>query len=91
MDIKTVVGQRVRDRRKQLGMTQEQLAEAVGYSTEHRRCTVYQVEAGLKEIPLGKLMSYVSVLHTSVYYLLGFVDDPSSTDADIVKLLKQEK
>ena len=65
---------RIEKRRKELGLTQEDVAEQVGV----KKSTVSRWESGtIKEMRRDKLLSLASTLQTSVNYLLGLTDDPS--------------
>lgn len=62
-----VLGTRLRNRRRQLSLTQEQLAERTGVS----RTAVAKWESGEKEPTLQNLRRLCAVLNTSSDYLLG--------------------
>ena len=64
-----LVGRRIRDARKAMGLTQEQLAEQVDLSNEW----VSQLEKG-KKLPLDTLMRFSSVLDKDPNYFL--IDTP---------------
>lgn len=66
-------GSRIKERRKQLCLTADQLAEKVGVS----RSTMFRYENGdIEKVPLDYLGVLSSVLCTTPEYLMGWTDDP---------------
>lgn len=59
---------RIRNRRLDLGMSQEELAELVGYTG---RSAIARVESGRNKIPINKIPLYAKALHTTTAYILG--------------------
>lgn len=70
------IGERVKERRLELGMTQEELADKVGFKT---RASVSRLECGDRNIPLSKLRKLAEVLETTVGYLMGMEDNMGVT------------
>lgn len=62
------IGERVRNRRIELGLKQEELAGMLGYSS---RFSIVKIESGQNTIPVQKLDDFAEVLHTTVSFLLG--------------------
>ena len=60
-------------------MSQEELAKAVGYTSENSRSTINKVEQGQNDIVQSKLKAYAKALDTTVGYLLG-IDDLDGFD-----------
>lgn len=56
------VGRRVRDRRIELGLTQEELAEAMGYKD---KSSIYYIESGRNDIPIQKVYALARALRTN--------------------------
>lgn len=71
---KEEIGKRIRELRIKQGMSQEQLAKAVGYTSEHSRSTINKVEQGQNDIVQSKLKEYAKALGVTVGYLLGIED-----------------
>ena len=69
--LKIEIGNRIRELRIGKGMSQEELAKAVGYTSEHSRSTINKVEKGKNDITQSRLKKYAKALDTSVAYLLG--------------------
>lgn len=67
------VGERIQKRRKELGMTVDDLAEKVGKS----RATVYRYENGsIEKLPLEVVTPFAEALDLDPGYLMGWTDDP---------------
>lgn len=65
---------RLRDLREDHDIKQQTLAELLNCS----RVTYSRYETGSHEIPLQALIALADYYHTSVDYLLGLTDDPTS-------------
>lgn len=63
------IGLRIREKRKQLHMTQEDLATLVGYSS---RAMIAMIEHGKVDLPSSKLEQIANALHTTALELQGF-------------------
>lgn len=63
------MGQRVKARREELGLTQEDLAKKLGYS---HKTSISRIESGTNEIPQSKMTAFADALNTSVGYLMGW-------------------
>lgn len=62
------IGERIRTRRKELGLTAENLAEKLGIS----RATMYRYESGeIEKIPVTMLEPLAKALNTNPAYLMG--------------------
>jgi len=69
-DVDVHVGQRIRQRRTLLGMSQTQLGEALGVSFQQ----VQKTERGFNRVPAGRLPLLASVLGVSIPYFFEGVD-----------------
>lgn len=66
-------GNRIKERRKSLHMSADELADIVGIN----RATIYRYEAGdIKKIDVEIMRRIAVALRTSVAYLTGETDDP---------------
>ena len=61
-------GVRVRAARVAAGLTQLELARAMGYST---RSTISRIESGDNQVPMDRLDALATALRTTPAYLLG--------------------
>ena len=59
---------RVRLRREELGLSQEQLAQRMGYRS---KSSITKLEKGVNDIPQAKLEELAAALETTPAYLLG--------------------
>ena len=67
---------RIRERRKQLGMTQEELATKMGFKTKG---SISKIEAGERNLPTSKIKLFAEVLDTTPAYLMGWEDNMGVT------------
>ena len=81
--VRDTTAMRIRERRIALGMTQEELAMACGYTG---RSSINKIEMDARNVPLEKLVLISQSLRVSPSYLMGWADAPFSEDLD-----RQEK
>ena len=62
-------GERVKARRIELGWTQEELAEKMGYKS---KSSINKIELGINDVTQSKITKFAEVMHTSVEYLMGW-------------------
>lgn len=73
------VGDRIRAKRQDMGMSVDELAARLGKN----RATVYRYEKGdIENMPVNVLEPLAEVLQTTPAYLMGWEDDPYDWDAD---------
>lgn len=75
------VGERIKQRREELKMTQDELAQKVGYTS---RSSVAKVEANANGMVQSKLVAFANALQTTPAYLLGWDDESSEKKNDII-------
>jgi transcriptional regulator with XRE-family HTH domain len=63
-----------------LGMSQEELAEAVGYTG---RSAIARIESGRNKVSISKIPIFAKALHTTEAYLLG-VDSKKSAEEAVI-------
>lgn len=63
---------RIRERRIQLGLSQEDLAVKMGYKS---RSTINKIESGAVDIARNKIEKFAEVLNTTPSYLMGWCED----------------
>lgn len=72
-------GERIRERRKAIGLSADSLADGIGVS----RSTVFRYENGaIEKIPIGNLVPIARVLRTTVGALMGWEEDALTTKDD---------
>lgn len=70
------IGQKIKERREFLGLTQEELAKKLGYAG---RSSVNKVENS-REVSMKKIKEYADALETTVPYLMGWEEEIESID-----------
>lgn len=78
----SIVGERIRTRRKELRLNQTQLAEITGYRD---KTAISRIESGENDLTQSKIMLFANALQTSPSYIMGWVDDPSPKSAPTPK------
>lgn len=84
------VGERIKQRRKELGLTVDEVAERLGKN----RATVYRYESNeIENLPTPILEPLARVLNTTPEYLMGWKDEESTpiktNRSALTKLLDQ--
>jgi transcriptional regulator with XRE-family HTH domain len=75
-DIRSEVGQRIAARRARLGLTQEDLADAI----HHTRIAVALWETGKSAVPMKFLLPLASTLRVKVSWIVGEADEVTTQD-----------
>ena len=63
---------RIKKRREELGLTQEELGVKLGYTS---RSSIAKIEAGKIDIPQSKIVAFAKALKTTPSYLMGWEED----------------
>lgn len=69
------IGDRIKARRLELGLTQDELAKKLGYKS---RSTINKIELNINDITQPKIVEFAAALETSVMYLMGLDSKPTS-------------
>lgn len=72
----TIVGTRVRQKRTELGMTQDMLAKAAGYNS---RSTINKIESGERTLSFSRITELAEALGVTPDYLMGVESTPSDS------------
>lgn len=72
----STVGENILLMRKQLGMTQEELAKRMGYKS---KSTINKIELGINDIPQSKIVQFAEVLGTTPAYLMGWYEEEENS------------
>jgi len=67
------IGANIKKRRYEIGMSQQELAEAMGYKT---RSTIAKIESGENDVSQKKLLRFAHALDTSIDTLISGNDSP---------------
>lgn len=65
----TPVGKRIMEKRIELGMSQDELAQKVGYKD---RSSIAKIELGERDIRQAKVIAFAEALHTTPQWLMGY-------------------
>lgn len=68
---------RIKKRREELGMSQQELATKMGYKS---RSSINKIELGENDIPQSKIVSFAKALETTPEYLMGFEETFAELD-----------
>lgn len=68
----TDIGKRIKNRRIELGMSQDELAEKMGYRS---RSTIAKIEKGVNDVVQGNIVKFAEVLQTSIAYLMSWDEE----------------
>lgn len=71
-----VLSERIRERREQLNISQEELAQKLGYKS---RSTITKIESGENDIPQSKIKAFADALETTPAYLMGIEEKISQS------------
>lgn len=85
------IGKRIKLRREELNITQDELAKALGYKS---RSSVNKIELGENELTQKKIAILSEILNTTPSYIMGWQDETNATASDdlaVNKLSKNEK
>ena len=79
------IGDRIKTRRVQLGLSQEELAAKLGYKS---RSTINKIELGVNDITQSKVSSLAKARDTTPAYLMGWDDEqlPSMTTKELSEI-----
>lgn len=70
-------------RRKEMGLTQEELAERLGYKS---KSTINKIELGINDIPQSKVVKFATALNTTPAYLMGWDEQIQSDPVGTAEL-----
>ena len=85
MNSAQLFGARVRAKRIEMGLTQEELARAVGYTS---RSTITKIESGERDLTRDKVAALAKALNADPVWLIGVNDDECS-EAELVSLFRK--
>ena len=76
-----MIGEMIKKRREQLGMSQDELAKKLGYKS---RSSINKMELGLQDVPQRKVKDFAKVLSVSIGYLLE--DDQKQINDNLIPI-----
>ena len=86
----STVGQNILRMRKEMGMTQEELAKRMGYTS---KSSINKIEMGINDIPQSKIVKFAEVLCTTPAHIMGWTEkaDEPKNSPDQLKLTEGEQ
>lgn len=82
------VGQRIKLKREEKGLSQKELANLIGYES---KSAVSYIESDKREVPFDKLSEIAKVLDVSPNWLLGWSEEPVFIQTDLSITVEQLK
>lgn len=70
--MKKEIGEKIKEKREKINLSQEQLAEKLGYKS---KTSIHKVEQGMTDLPQSKIIEFAKALNTSPAYLMGWIDE----------------
>ena len=67
-----ILSKRIKSRREELGLSQEELATMLGYKS---RSSINKIELGKSDITQHKIAAFAKALQTTPAYLMGWTDN----------------
>lgn len=71
------IGQRIKNRREELGLSQDELAKKLGYKS---RTSINKLELGQRKIQMPKVKLIAEALSTTPEYIMGWEDKDEKND-----------
>lgn len=71
--------EKIKKRREELGMSQEELAEEMGYKS---KTSIHKIEQKMTDLPLSRVVEFAKVLKVSSDYLMGYVNEDISANTE---------
>jgi len=72
------IGKHIKERREALGMSQDELAEKMGYKS---RSTIAKIEKGINDVTQTNIVRFAEVLRTTPAYLMGWEEVQKNNNA----------
>lgn len=82
------IGERIKNRRQELGMTQSDLAKKLGYTD---RASVSRVESGQIDLPQSRIVKFAEALRVSPSYIMGWEDEDKKNPATMDGMSENRK
>ena len=75
------IGERIKRRRMELGMSQETLAKKIGYSS---RSSINKIELDVQQLRQSKIKAIATALNTTTSYIMGWDEkEPEVAKVDV--------
>lgn len=80
------IGSRILELRKHAGLTQQELANKVGYKS---KSAINKIELGLRDISQSKIVLFANALNVSPAYLMGIEEKTTKEENELISLINQ--
>ena len=77
------IGQRIKQRREELEMSQEELAQKVGYKS---RSSINKIELDIQQLTQRKIKAIADALNTTANYILGIDEEVQQQEQELCDL-----
>lgn len=84
----STIGNNISRIRRDLGLTQEDLAKLMGYKS---KSTINKIELGINDIPQSKIVQFAEVLGTTPAELMGWTEEDKNNSPSKAELSEGEK
>lgn len=84
------IGQRIKSRREELGMSQEDLAHRIGYKS---KSSINKIELDIQQLRQSKIKQIADALETTTDYIMGWSErknDEPKEKYDVTDLIKNQ-
>lgn len=75
--------ERIRNRREELGLSQDDLAKKLGYKS---RSTINKIELGINDVTQSKIVAIANALDTTPAFLMGWTRDMDALDKKVLEM-----
>ena len=82
------LGDRVKQKRENMGLSQEELADKMGYKS---KTSIHKIEQGITDLPLSKVEELAKVLNVTTSYLMGWESKKEEKENDVFSQLTDEE
>lgn len=85
----TNIGVKIKERREALGLSQDDLAELMGYKS---RSTIAKIEKGVNDVTQTNIVKFAEVLKTTPAYLMDWEKEQQKNDimADVIMRMRAD-
>lgn len=84
----STIGNRIRKRREELGLSQDELGKRIGYKS---RSSINKIELGHRNLTQSKIKAIADALETTPSYIMGWEENNPQLDALIEEILQKLK
>ena len=78
------IGQRIKSRREELGMSQEELAHRIGYKS---KSSINKIELDIQQLRQSKIKQIADALETTTDYIMGWSEKKNDNQKRSMMLL----